>query len=123
MRSLVESSPQTSASLPAQTAVSDTAGVILVANGLRKGFMVQNTGTTILYLAMGSAAANPTATAYHVALKECAVSNDGTGGVYIDDAWVGEVRAIGSAVGGTCVVTEFRLGATDWNKGYDWGNS
>lgn len=118
-RTFVETSPQATASTPAQTSVGAVAGVILAANQKRKGFMVVNTGTTILYLSFGST--NPTTSAYHVALQACSSSNDGKGGVYVDDAWVGVVNAIGSGGGGTAVVTEFRTGSPDWNQSGDWG--
>jgi len=120
-RAFIEQSPQVSASTPAQTSVTDTAGVILYANGRRKGLVVQNTGTTIIKLAFGST--SPTQGAYHVALSACTVANDGSGGIYVDDAWAGEVRAISSTAGGTIVTTEFRLGAPDWNEAGDWGIS
>jgi hypothetical protein len=103
-RSLSEATPRTRSNTVAQTAVNDTAGVLLAANAARKGLMVQNTGTTVLKLAFG--AQDPTQTAYHIALKAAAGADDGSGAIYIDDAWVGEVRIIGSAGGGTCVVLE-----------------
>jgi hypothetical protein len=120
-RMLVEGSPQAVASTPAQTSVSNAvAGVILYYNPRRKGFTIQNTGTTVLKLGMGLAAV-PTQTVYHVALKGGAAADDGTGATYVDDAWVGDVWAISSAVGGTCVVAEYRSGSPDWNAAGDWG--
>lgn len=89
---------------PAQTSVGAGAGVILNATPLRTGLIIQNTGTTIIYLSFGSV--NPTTTVYHVALRACDAGNDGNGGIYVDDAWTGEVRAIGSGAGGTLVITE-----------------
>lgn len=89
---------------PAQTAVGTTAGEILVANTNRRGLMVQNTGTTVIKLSLGTT--DPTQTAYHIALKAGSAANDGLGGVYIDDQWLGAVRAISSAAGGTIVITE-----------------
>lgn len=87
----------------AQTSVGTTADEILFGNEKRKRFMVQNTGTTVIKLGLGR---TPTATAYHVALKACASADDGSGGMYIDEMWRGDVTAISSAAGGTCVVTE-----------------
>lgn len=92
------------ASTPAQTAVGAGAGTILNANALRTGMVIQNTGTTIIYLSMGATA--PTVTAYHVALAACTAGDDGKGGIYVDDTWTGIVKAIGSAGGGTVVITE-----------------
>jgi hypothetical protein len=119
VRALIEGSPQAAVSTPAETSVSDSAGVILVANAKRKGVIVQNTGTTILYLAFGST--NPTATAYHVALKASTGANDGTGGVYMDDACTLTLRALSSAAGGKCVITEFTTGTPDWSRAGDYG--
>jgi hypothetical protein len=117
-RVLIEGGPQAYASTPAQTSVGVVAAVVLVSNQKRKGFMVQNTGTTILKLAFG---ATPTQTVYHVSLKGGTVADDGTGSVYVDDVWVGDVSAVSSVAGGTCVITEFRTGSPDWNQASDWG--
>ena len=113
VRTLTEAFPRVTASTPAQTSVTGAAGIVLNANaatstnptGGRKGFTIQNTGTTILYFTYG--ATNPTTTAYHIALAACTAANDGTGGIFDEDAWTGVVRAISSAAGGTCVITEF----------------
>lgn len=67
-RMLVEGSPQAYASVPGQTSVGIAAGIILYYNPRRKGFTIQNTGTTVLKLALGVNAV-PTQTVYHVALK------------------------------------------------------
>lgn len=104
VRALIEARQRNSASTPAQTSVSDSAGVILAANDDRKGLIVQNSGTTTIYLTLG--ATNPTVTAYHVALAACTAGDDGKGGAYFDEAWTGVVRAIGSAAGGSVVITE-----------------
>lgn len=96
--------PRGIVSTPAQTSVGATAGQLLAINRKRKGLIIQNTGTTVIYLVLGPD--TPTGTAYHVALKACSAANDGTGGTYTDDQWVGAVQAISSAPGGTCVITE-----------------
>lgn len=93
-----------SVSVPAQTAIGAVAAQIVGTNPARRGLIVQNTGTTTVYLALGGG--SPTATVYHVALKACANGDDGSGGIYLDDAWQGAVQAIGSAPGGTLVLTE-----------------
>lgn len=88
----------------AQTSVGTSAGSILAANAARKRLSVQNTGTTIIYLAFAGKV--PTNTAYHVALPACGVANDGSSPVYIDTMETGAVQAISSASGGLCVVEE-----------------
>ncbi len=117
-RQFVESSPQAEVSTPAQTAVGTSAAVILEIDAKRKGFMVQNTGTTVLKLAFDG---TPTQTVYHVALQAGGGADDATGGVYLDDTFVGNVWAISSGAGGTCVVSEFKTGSPDWNQSGDWG--
>jgi len=117
-RVFVETSPQTTASAPAQTSIGTTAAVFLSADQKRKCFMVQNTGTTVIKLGFG---ATPTQTVYHVALSVCAGADDGSGGVYIDDSWTGIVNGISSGASGTCVVTEFKTGSPDWDQASDLG--
>jgi hypothetical protein len=92
------------ANTPAQTSVGAGAGQILAANANRRGMIIQNTGTTTIYLSLGGV--NPTTTAYHFCLKACSGANDGSGGAYVDDVWTGAVQAIGSAGGGSVVITE-----------------
>lgn len=119
VRALIEGGPQLGASTPAQTSVGTDAGLILAQNHKRKSVIVQNTGTSIIKLTLG--ATLPTATAYHVALAACTAANDGKGGVWIDDGWIGAVNALSSAAGGTCVVTEITTGSPDWNQATDYG--
>jgi hypothetical protein len=95
------------------------AGVLLYKNAKRKGFSIQNTGTTIIKLSFG--ATMPTQTVYHVALKPCTVADDGNGAYYVDDCWIGPVNGISSAGGGTCVITEFTADSPDWDLAADWG--
>lgn len=92
------------ASVAAQTSVGAVAGQILAANDDRRGLTIQNTGTTTIYLVFGSG--TPTTSVYHVALAAGASANDGLGGLWTDDAWIGAVQAIGSAGGGTVVILE-----------------
>lgn len=120
IRVFMEGSPQVSVSTAAQTAQSDTAAIVLAANAKRKGVIIQNTGTTIIKLTFGAVV--PTQTAYHVALAACTGADDGKGGIYVDDSWVGVINAISSAAGGTLVITEFRTGSPDWNRAADWGS-
>lgn len=103
IESWIYAKPRKTASTPAQTSVGAGAGVILAANDNRKGLLIVNTGTTIIYLGLG---ATPTVTAYHYVLGACAVGDDGKGGQYFDDQWTGAISAIGSAGGGAIVITE-----------------
>jgi len=93
--------------------------MILQANPKRKGLLIQNTGTTVIKLTFG--ATLPTSTAYHVALRASTGADDGSGGVYLDDSWVGVVNALSSGAFGTLVVTEFKTGSPDWNRAADLG--
>lgn len=120
-RMFYEAAPQVAASTPAQTSVGTGAVTVLAANPKRKGVLVQNTGVTTIYLTFGTTM--PTDTAYHVALGGGTIGDDGKGGIWLDDAWAGQVNAKSSAAGGTIVVTEFRLGSPDWNLAADWGLS
>jgi hypothetical protein len=92
------------ATTPVQTPVGTGVAQLLAPNSSRRRLLVQNTGTTVLYLSLGPTA--PTTTAYHVALAACSSADDGSGGTYVDEMWGGVVRATSSASGGTCVVTE-----------------
>ena len=118
VRAIVEAGPQQGVSVAAQTGVTTTAGAIVAANMKRKGLVVQNTGTTVIKLLLGTG--TPTQSVYHIALKGCDSADDGTGGVYFDDSWVGPVQAISSAMGGTCVITEITAGGPDWDRNADW---
>lgn len=119
IRALVEGGPAKSASTPAQTTIGATAALVVRANPKRKGLIVQNTGGTVIKLTFGDTL--PTQTVYHVALGACAVADDGKGGVWIDDGWVGAVNAISSAADGTFVLTEIMTGSPDWNLAADYG--
>lgn len=119
-RVMIDVSPQLTVSTPAQTSQGTAAATIVTANPKRKGVLIQNTGTTIIKLSLGSTM--PTATAYHYALAACTGANDGTGGTYVDDAWVGDINAISSSAGGTLVITEYFTGSPDWNQAFDWGS-
>lgn len=103
-RTSTQAFPRETVSTPAQTAVSNVAGTLLATTRARRGLVIQNTGTTVIYLVLGSA--TPTSTAYHIALAACSSANDGRGGTYNDDAWIGAVQAISSAPGGTVCITE-----------------
>jgi hypothetical protein len=76
VRALVEGSPAQGSSVPAQTAISTTAALILGPNPKRKGFLIQNTGTTVIKLVLGTT--TPTQTVYHAALKACSAADGST---------------------------------------------
>lgn len=96
--------PCSGVSPAAQTSIGTTAGEILAANPARRGFSIQNTGTTVLKLLYGPG--TPTQTVYHLALPACTAADDGKGGYVGDDPWIGAVQAISSGAGGTCAILE-----------------
>lgn len=104
LRAFIEGGAQLVATAPAQISIGAVAAQIVAANSRRKGLLLQNSGTTIIKIVLGGT--DPTQTAYHIALAPCVAADDGKGGAYFDDAWVGPVRAISSAPGGTLVATE-----------------
>lgn len=77
---------------------------LLAANALRKRLILQNVGTTKLWILFGSG--TPSASNYHIALPAGGTANDGSSPPYIDTMWLGEVQAIGSAGGGQCGAAE-----------------
>lgn len=89
---------------PAQTSVGTAAVSLLASNASRKRAIVQNTGTTVIKIALSST--DPTQTAYHIALAPGSAADDGKGGVLIEEKWTGQIKAISSLAGGTVVVTE-----------------
>jgi hypothetical protein len=103
----VSTTTSQTANAPSQQSVSGTFSSILAANANRKECIIVNTGTATVYLGLGQ---TPTATAYHIALSPCTVANDGTGGVYISDIWLGAINAIvgtvSPPVSGTVCATE-----------------
>lgn len=54
-----------------------SASTALAANNARIAWSIQNQSTNTLYVLLGLGA---TSSVYHVALKACAVANDGSGG-------------------------------------------
>lgn len=120
VRALVEGAPQQGVTDAAQTTIGGTAAAACAYNAKRKGLIIQNTGTHALYFAYGTT--DPTTTVYHFALKACDSANDGTGGVWIDDSWIGPVRVISAGGGGTYVLTEIQADGPPWDLNADWGN-
>ena len=89
---------------PVQVALGVNAVQILAANSARRSLIVQNTGTTVIYLVLG--AVDPAPGVYHVALRGGTGVDDGGGTIYAEDSWKGPVRAVSSGMGGRLVVME-----------------
>lgn len=68
-------------------------GTILERNVSRNLFFVQNLHTGVLYMRFGTGASN---TNFNVSLKACTVQDDGNGGAYSDDTWIGPVSVSGA---------------------------
>ena len=89
---------------PTRVNVGTSAGSLVAANTVRRRLIIQNTGTTTLYLNYGTG--NPTGTVYTIALKAGTAADDGTGGLLVDDNYTGSVQGLSSGTGGEAVVTE-----------------
>ena len=75
----------------------NTATAALPINANRSSWSIQNAGTNVLYVLMGTGVAS--STNYHMALNACTIANDGTGGRFsqlLDLVWTGAIT-----VGGT----------------------
>lgn len=82
-RVLVSTSPtQASSGVNSQATVGVASSVILAANTLRKQYIIQNLGTTAIYLGFGSAAV--VATGFQLPPN----------GIIADDVFIGEIQAI-----------------------------
>jgi hypothetical protein len=57
-----------------------SAATAIAANTARKGFAIQNLGTNVLYVRLGSGAST---TVFHFALKAGSGNDDGTGGLLV----------------------------------------
>lgn len=79
------------------------AALLLDQNLERKELILQNVGTQIIYIGLGFP---PSVTNYSIALLPCVVAHDGSGGIFISDAWLGSTYAIGAAAGGLLALTE-----------------
>lgn len=75
-------------------AIATSNGTVLVPNGNRLAWWVQNLGTTPLYVKFGAGAS---ATVFDVILKACAVQDDGSGGYISDEIFKGTVSVYGAA--------------------------
>jgi len=102
--SITQGPISTTASAPSQTTVGLGAATVLPANPARLSFMLQNLGTTVIYIGLG---ANPTSSAFHISLPAGGTVRDGSSRIYQDACWKGSIAAVSSAIGGLLSVTEF----------------
>jgi hypothetical protein len=77
----------------------------LAANSSRKRLILQNVGTTKIWILFGAGAAS--SSNYHIALPAGGTSNDGSSPIYSDTLWTGAIQAISSAAGGSLQAEEF----------------
>ena len=122
-RALTEGAPQQGSTTPAQTSIGAAAAQVAAVNRKRKGLIIQNTGTTVLKFTFGTG--TPTQTVYHFALKACSAADDGTGGIILEENWIGPVQGISSGAGGTFVLTEITAAGVwgTWDVNADWGTA
>jgi hypothetical protein len=95
------------ATAPSQTTLGTTAATALASNGSRKGFLIQNQGTTAIKVLLGTA--TPTQANYTIALPACGVANDGSSPAYYGPPgvlWTGAIQWISSAAGGLAEAIE-----------------
>lgn len=69
--------------------------VVLETNSARKSFSILNLGTNILYVRLSDIAAS--STVFHAILEGGVSQDDGSGGFYGNDVYVGPVSVSGSA--------------------------
>lgn len=74
------------------SSISGVNGDVLIANSGRKSIFVQNLNTGVLYVRLGTGAANAN---FNVILKSCAAIDDGNGGAVSDNQWKGIVSVSG----------------------------
>jgi hypothetical protein len=77
-----------------------SAFMLIRENSSRRELIIQNVGTTAIYIGLGFP---PTATNYTIALNACSAANDGTGGILVNDSWIGPVFVLASAASGGAV--------------------
>lgn len=95
------------ATAPSQTTLGTSPATALAANGSRKGFIVQNQGTTVIKVLLG--VGTPTQSNYTVALPAGGTANDGSSAPWYGPqgiTWTGAIQWISSAAGGLCEVVE-----------------
>lgn len=104
----ISAATSNAATAPSQTTIGTAAATALGANGARKGFMIQNQGTTVIKVLLGAAV--PTQSNYTVALAPGGTANDGSSQPYYGPPgliWTGAIQWISSAAGGLAEVIEF----------------
>jgi hypothetical protein len=92
-------------SAPGPTTIGTSSAQLLAANSNRKRMILQNVGTTRLYILFGAGTAS--AANYHIALPAGGNTNDGSSPPFVDTLWTGAVQAISSASGGSVQASEF----------------
>lgn len=91
------------ASAPSRQTVGTTAILVLAANTGRKKLILQNVGTTVIKIALGT---TPTSSNYHFSLPAGGSTDDGSSPRVEDTMWLGAVHAISSGAGGALQVAE-----------------
>ena len=79
---------------------------VLFLNKARKQWVLQNTGTTVIFVKLGNPPNAGTTLDYSFALPPCTAADDGTGGLIIDDLWKGAVFVTSKTAGGIVHITE-----------------
>jgi hypothetical protein len=87
------------------TTVGTSSTQLLAANAARKRLILQNVGTTKIWILFGAGSAS--SSNYHIALPAGGTTNDGSSPIYVDTMWTGAIQAISSAAGGSVVAEEF----------------
>lgn len=86
-------------------AIGTSSAQLLAANAARKRLILQNVGTTKIFILFGAGTAS--AVNYHIALPAGGNANDGSSPMYIDSVWTGAIQAISSGAGGEVQAMEF----------------
>src|SRR5579884_3073 len=81
-------------SAPSDVTVGTSSIQILAANAARKRFVLQNTGTTTIYILFGAGVASNAN--FHMALRAGGTPLDGTSPIWTDTMWTGALQAISS---------------------------
>lgn len=87
------------------TTVGTGSTTLLALNNARKRFLLQNVGTTKIYILFGAGAAS--SSNYHLVLAAGGTTADGSGLIYPDTMWLGAIQASSSAAGGSMSSAEF----------------
>ncbi len=86
--------------------VGTTPVVLLPENPKRRSFTIQNSGTTVIYIVLGTE--NPGPDHFTVSLAAGGTKGDGSSTPYTNREWRGEVRAISKDAGGSVSTAEFK---------------